>query len=143
MVPGLAVLCLAASVHAEPAGGGADLSVTVSGLRSGHGQVLACLAETAAAFPNCRSNSRHAKVAAAAGEVTLDFGVVPPGTYAIALFHDENGNGKMDKMMMIPREGFGFSRDAPVRMGPPSFAAAAFAAGTRPEHLRVKLRYML
>ncbi len=133
------------AVPASAGTSGAELTVTVSGLRSARGQVLACLASGAEAFPNCKAGtSRHARVAVTAGgEVTLDFGAVPPGTYAISLFHDENGNGRIDKMMMIPREGFGFSRDAPVRMGPPSFASAAFAAGTRPEHLRVKLRYML
>lgn len=140
----LAVAALGLAGPAGAAGAGAELTVTVSGLRNAHGQVLACLANEAKAFPDCRNTaSRHAKVAASAGEVTLDFGTVPPGTYAIALFHDENGNGRIDKLVMIPREGFGFSRDAPVRMGPPSFGAAAFAAGTRPEHLKVKLRYML
>ena len=138
-----AVLAAAGPAVAEP-GGGADLQVTVTGLRSGRGQVMACLAAGPEAFPDCRGPvSRHAKVPAAMGEVTLDFGAVPPGTYAISLFHDENGNGKLDKVMLIPREGFGFSRDAPVRMGPPSYSSAAFAAGAKPEHLKVKLRYML
>jgi uncharacterized protein (DUF2141 family) len=42
------------------------------------------------------------------------------------MYHDENGNGQLDKNMMgIPRERVGFSRDARGRMGPPSFADAA------------------
>ena len=68
--------------------------------------------------------------------------MVPPGTYAIALVHDENGNRRMDKTLILPREGFGFSRDAPVRFGPPSFAAAAFAVASQPVRQTVKMRYM-
>ena len=55
----------------------------------------------------------------ARSDMVLEFTDVPPGTYAIALLHDENGNGRADRVLMVPREGFGFSRNAPVRMGPP------------------------
>jgi uncharacterized protein (DUF2141 family) len=45
---------------------------------------------------------------------------------------------------MIPREGFGFSRDARVRFGPPKFGEAAFEVvpGAR-ETLVIRMRYML
>ena len=121
-----------------------DLAVTVTGLRSGKGKVMACLASAPAAFPDCKGPgvARHLVVAAAKGAVELDFGPVPAGTYAISLFHDENGNGKLDTMMMIPREGYGFSRDAAVRFGPPRFAAAAFAVGNAPARQTLKVRYI-
>ena len=124
--------------------GGQDLRVSVTGLRSGKGQVLACLVSEPAAFPDCRGHAaaRHLAVPAVAGTVVLDFGAVPPGTYAISLFHDENGNGRLDKAMMIPREGYGFSRNAPVRFGPPRFAAAAFAVGNGPARQALKMRYI-
>jgi len=74
----------------------------------------------------------------------LRFRNVAPGTYAIALLHDENGNGRADRALsMIPREGFGFSRDAPVRFGPPSFAAAAMEVGSVAVHQTIRMRYML
>lgn len=121
-----------------------DLAVTVTGLRSGKGKVLACLASTPAAFPDCKGPgvARHLVVPAAKGTVELDFGPVPEGTYAISLFHDENGNGKLDTMVMIPREGYGFSRDAAVRFGPPRFAAAEFAIGNAPVRQTLKVRYI-
>jgi uncharacterized protein (DUF2141 family) len=68
---------------------------------------------------------------------------VAEGRYAIALIHDENANGKLDKRLMIPREGFGFSQDAPVMMGPPRFDSAAFAVGSANEHLSIRMRYLL
>ncbi len=55
---------------------------------------------------------------------------VEPGTYALALLHDENGNGEMDSNFLgLPQEGYGFSNDAKVFLGPPSFEAASFKLG--------------
>ncbi len=123
---------------------GQDVSIVVDGLRNGKGVVLACLTTNVALFPNCKNDSqaRKLEVHAVAGRLTLDFGRVPPGTYAIAFFHDENANGKFDTALMIPREGFGFSRDAKVRFGPPRFDAAAFQVGTEPIHQSARVRYM-
>ena len=96
-------------------------------------------------FPKCRgADGVHGVVVAAGKGTTLTFHDVKPGRYAIALLHDENDNGKADRAaMMIPTEGFGFSRDAKVRMGPPKFQDAAFEVTDRPEHLSIRMRYML
>lgn len=52
---------------------------------------------------------------------------LPPGTYAISLFQDENGNGKLDTATFgIPTEKYGFSKDAAGVMGPPSYAETCF-----------------
>jgi uncharacterized protein (DUF2141 family) len=122
---------------------GADVRVTVTGLRSASGQVLACLTAQPSGFPDCTHDATAKKLAVRAGTtVELDFGPVAPGNYAVSLVHDENANGRMDKMLMMPKEGYGFSRDAAVRMGPPSFAAAAFAVGDAPVHQTIHMRYM-
>jgi uncharacterized protein (DUF2141 family) len=117
--------------------------VTVTGLRSTKGQVLACLTQTAKRFPNCEHDpAAHKLTVAADTRVELNFGHVPAGTYAIALIHDENGNGKLDKRLIMPAEGFGFSRNAPVRFGPPSFASASFAVDGHEEHQAIRMRYL-
>ena len=123
-----------------------DVTITATGLRNHKGVVRACMTAEVAHFPSCKNPaaSYHA-VGDAAGSVTLTFADVKPGRYAIALLHDENGNGKADRAaMMIPTEGFGFSRDAKVRFGPPKFREAAFevAPGAR-ENLTIRMRYML
>lgn len=96
-------------------------------------------------FPRCQGDAdAHSLVVPAATVVRLDFGKVAPGRYAIALLHDENDNGKADRALsMIPKEGFGFSRDAPVRMGPPSFKQAAFDVTAAPVRSTIEMRYML
>ena len=60
------------------------------------------------------------------------------------LTHDENSNGKADRALgMMPKEGFGFSRDAKVRMGPPRFSDAAIDIGAQDRNLIIRMRYML
>lgn len=139
----LASALLAAPAPLGAAAPGGNVTVTVTGLRSAKGKVLACLTAQPKAFPDCDKDpaARSATVPAAT-QVTLDFGHVPAGRYAISLFHDENGNGRMDKNLMLPREGYGFSRDAPVRFGPPSFKNAAFQVEAADTHQPIRMRYM-
>jgi len=131
-----------ALLGAAPAAG--EVSATVSGLRSAKGQVLACMTSRPDAFPDCAKDPDAKAVRVPAAEsVELDFGEVAPGRYAISLFHDENGNGKLDKRLMMPREGYGFSRNAPVMLGPPRFARAAFPVGGGDAHQSIRMRYLL
>ena len=65
-----------------------------------------------------------------------------PGQYALLVIHDENRNGKLDKMLGMPREGFGFSRNPALRMGPPYYGDVHFAVAGH-SHQAVKLKYLL
>ncbi len=120
-----------------------DVAVRVTNLRSNHGQVLACLTSDAKDFPDCSKDPRARKrILPAQYGMQFTFPDVPPGEYAIALLHDENGNGKADKALMVPKEGFGFSRNAKLRLGPPRFSSAAFEVeDMRVEHT-IKMRYI-
>jgi uncharacterized protein (DUF2141 family) len=126
------------------AGEPASLDVSISGLRSLKGNVLVCLTPNAKAFPNCAKDAQARKaVVPAAKAATIRFADLAPGIYAIALVHDENGNGKMDVAIMIPREGFGFSRNAMGSLGPPKFAAAQFGIVPGENAQAVKVKYIL
>ena len=46
--------------------------------------------------------------------------------YAVAIYHDKNSNDEFDTFLSIPQEKFGFSNDAKVFFGPPSFDEASF-----------------
>ena len=60
------------------------------------------------------------------GSVTYHY-ELPPGTYAIGIFHDANLNNRLDNYFFgVPREQYGFSNNARGFMGPPSFEDAAF-----------------
>ena len=122
-----------------------QVNVTVTDLRNSKGVVRACMTANPERFPRCRDDAASYRLVVPAEEhITLQFANVRPGTYAIALLHDENDNGRADRaLMMMPREGFGFSRDAPVHMGPPDFDEAAFAVGSAAVRQTIRMRYML
>jgi uncharacterized protein (DUF2141 family) len=135
----LAVLTLFASLGGAAAPGSLDAGL--QGFRSEKGNVLACLTTHAEKFPNCQDdpNARRMTVATRMAG-SLKFEGLPSGTYALALIHDENGNGKLDTVMGIPREGFGFSNNPAIRFGPPSFKSAGvlIASGVTDETIRIK-----
>lgn len=122
-----------------------QVSITVTNLRSLEGVVRACMTSDRDHFPKCAQGSTtHELVQPASQKVHFAFAGITPGQYAVALLHDENNNGKIDRaLLLMPKEGYGFSRDAPVRMGPPKFDAAAFRVGTEPIHQTIRMRYML
>ena len=69
--------------------------------------------------------------------------ILPSGDYAVALFHDENGNGRVDTMLGVPSEGVGFSNNPRLLFGPPSFRRAAVALTNQTARETVRLRYFL
>ena len=74
------------------------------------------------------------------GTMTVSLQDIPFGTYAISLFHDQNGNGKLDSnWIRIPKEPYGFSQNAAATFGPPKFQKAAFQHGHAITELKIKL----
>ena len=122
-----------------------DVVITVTDLRSTKGVVRACMTTRADIFPKCiKDPAAHRAVVKAGGLIEIRFTGVKPGDYAIALLHDENDNGKADRAMgMMPKEGYGFSRDAPVKMAPPKFDDAVFTQGEGVSRMSIKMRYFL
>jgi uncharacterized protein (DUF2141 family) len=129
---------------AVPARAG-EVVITITDLRSSKGVVRACMTTRQDIFPKCiKDPAAHRAVVPAAPKVEIRFTGVKPGSYAIALLHDENGNGKADRAMgMMPKEGYGFSRDAPVKMVPPKFKDAVLQIGEGTNHFTIKMRYFL
>jgi uncharacterized protein (DUF2141 family) len=73
--------------------------------------------------------------------VRVTFTDVRPGTYAVKVFHDINSDRKLNTNWVgWPQEPYGFSNDAPVNMGPPSFKAAAVAVKDGAQTTRINLR---
>ena len=71
-----------------------------------------------------------------------DFEDIPPGTYALAVIHDENMNGKLDTNWLgIPKEGYGFSNGAKALLHAPSFSAASFQYDGGTLDLTISLHY--
>ncbi|MFL7904576.1 DUF2141 domain-containing protein [Azospirillum argentinense] len=120
----------------------AALTVTVQGVRNGDGLIVLAVCEEAA-YPAGRCAFR-VTAPAAEGSVRVTVPDVPPGTYALRAYHDENGNGQLDRNLLgVPREGFGFGNDASVLLAPPSFRDAAVTVGEDGVETALTLRYWL
>lgn len=66
---------------------------------------------------------------------------LPPGNYAISLFHDENNDGKMNMNWIgIPAEKFGFSNNPRVIMSAPSFEDALVTLKEKALHVEITLQ---
>ena len=134
---GLIALFVAGTVPASAA----TLTAEIGNVRNGHGHVhIDICPQDRFLGPGCQYSG---EVTAQAGVTTVTVRNVPPGKYAVQAFHDENDNHRVDRALFgVPKEGVGFSNDAPIRLGPPKWADAVFtiAADT---HIRLKMRYFL
>jgi uncharacterized protein (DUF2141 family) len=80
-------------------------------------------------------------VPATKGSSRIVFEAVPPGRYAVMVYHDENADGKLNlRFGMFPLEGYGLSNNPKV-MGPPKFAASAFEVGEQETTVNIRLNY--
>jgi uncharacterized protein (DUF2141 family) len=99
----------------------ATLTIRAQGVQADRNMVYAGICDTSFDEATCPYKDRGQ---ATAGTVELRIRNVKPGTYAIAVFHDVNGNGKLDRSFIgLPNEPYGFSNDV-GRRGPPNFEAA-------------------
>ena len=138
------MLALTAATMLTGASDLGDLEISIAALRNQRGMLHLCLTQSPKAFLDCRSDPDARKLSLAArGEKTLRISGIAPGRYVISAIHDENGNGKLDTFLSIPREGFGFSRNPRIRMGPPRFEEVRFTVTGGPNHQQVAMKYLL
>lgn len=124
-----------------PGNGAVKLSVRATDLRSARGQVAFTI------YPDIKSRflAKGGKLlrvrTPTRAPVTTACFWLRPGHYAIAQYHDENGDRDFNRTLWTPREGFGFSNNAPTSIGLPSFAAARFALPARETTVNIRMRY--
>ncbi len=122
---------------------GQRLQVDVAGVRNARGQVAVTV------YPDVRrrflapgGRIARSRVPAAAGVTSACLAVPGPGWYAVAVYHDENGDRDFNRTRIgLPAEGFAFSNDAPTITGLPAFSAVRFRAGAGVHRLPVRMRY--
>lgn len=119
------------------------LEVDVDGLRNSRGVIQACLMQDRSKFPNCGADPAAIRQTVSASAARVIFVRVTPGNYAVTLFHDENANRRLDTVLGIPREGFGFSRNPVVRFGAPRYDTVNIEIAPGFTRIRVRLQYLL
>lgn len=114
----------------------------VEGLRDHKGNVLYCMTRDTADYLRCDQDAHaiHGHVSASTG--MIEFEHVTPGQWVLMLVHDRNSNGKLDKRLGIPLEGFAFSRNPPMRFGPPKSADVTFDVPPGVSSQAVRMKYI-
>jgi uncharacterized protein (DUF2141 family) len=101
--------------------------LVIEGVTSEKGKVLVAIFNQSAGFPSESNKAFMLKDAKAVkGRVEIPLDNLPAGTYAIACFHDANGDGELNTNLLgIPKERYGFSNNARPGFRAPTFAEAA------------------
>ncbi|HEX6441815.1 MAG TPA: DUF2141 domain-containing protein [Stellaceae bacterium] len=95
-----------------------------------------------AKFLQGNQNDAMRKVPASTGPMTVVFDNLPPGTYAVGAFHDENGNDHLDTNFLgLPEEGYALSNNVRAAMSKPTFQQAAFSVGEQGAQVALHIRY--
>lgn len=105
--------------------GEGELTVSIVGLKSAEGQVQVALFDSEKAFLQIPFKAGVAAIEQSEGHWQVKG--LQCGSYAVAIYHDRNNNGKLDRNILgIPVEPYGFSNNARGVLGPPSFSDARF-----------------
>ena len=104
-----------------------NLTIRVVGMESGKGAIEYALYNVPKYFPTRQGRIAKGAVAAGKNGSSITIEGLSPGYYAVAIFHDENLNGKFDQGFLgIPLETYGFSNDARGLFSAPDFDDAKF-----------------
>lgn len=120
------------------------IHVRILDIRNSIGAVACALFESPEGFPaeflQFATNIMIIKIRDT--QARCDFLDIPSGTYALAVIHDENMDGKLNTNWLgVPREGYGFSNNAKALLGAPSFDAASFSYDGQGLDLTIGLNY--
>jgi uncharacterized protein (DUF2141 family) len=121
----------------------AVLKIDFQNMRSDEGDILYLVFNTSNGYPDKDEKSfRKGKLSAKeAKEKGLSLGDIPDGKYVMTFIHDENSNNKLDKNFLgMPKEGFAFSNNPKVFMGPPSYNRCEFKVSGETA-LKIRLKY--
>ena len=131
-----------APVTLAPEGVGTiTLTIEIHGLESDQGSVVVALFDSAESFERRTDAIASQTVAPQGGYATWNVADLPAGTYAVAVYHDLDDNGELDRTTLgPPAEPYGFSNDARSTFGPPGFDRAAIELPPGRHTLRIRVR---
>lgn len=113
----LVLLTISNSIFAQH-----SLSLNVDGVKSYEGNVCFAIYTDESSFLKFEKVFKSGSEKAVKGKTNIEINDLPEGNYAIAIFHDENGNDNLDTNMLgIPKEEIAFSIGKMKMFGPPKF----------------------
>ncbi len=123
---------------AEPTG---SLVVEISGFPSSDGFAMVALHGSEQSYKSDKgSDVAMTRVRLAGNKVRVVFANLAYGWYGISVYHDENGNEKLDKNAMgIPKEAYGFSNNAKGMFGKPGYKDVKFQIETPEKQITINM----
>ncbi len=139
----LATSSLAQTVYAESRN---TLTVIVDGISHKKGEICLRVYDSEVGFPmNNTSEVKSGCTKIVGTSIKKQFSGLKPGTYAVAVVDDQNGDRKLNRDFFgIPKEGFGLSRNPKVSIttGTPKFRDASFALNQN-KTITITMKYQL
>ena len=105
------------------------LRIKINGFSNDSGNCYVALFRPNDSFPKMNKQFKGKVIPITNKTATMLFENLPQGKYAVAVFHDANKNGVLDKNLFgAPSEKYGFSNNARETFSAPSFEKAAVNA---------------
>ena len=102
-----------------------SLNLNVKNIKHDKGKILIAIYNKEEEFMKERFADKSVKVDALES-LKVEF-QLPPGRYAITIFHDINDNNELNTNFIgIPKEPYGFSNNPKITLGPPNFKQTSF-----------------
>jgi len=119
------------------------LTVSVSNIRAAKGEVaITIYPDDAKRFLAPKGKLLRQRVPARASITSTCFYLPGPGFYAIAVYHDANADQDFNRSIVgMPTEGYGFSNDAPTKVGLPGFNTVRFRVPAGASRTSLRMRY--
>jgi uncharacterized protein (DUF2141 family) len=120
------------------------IHIKILNIKNSTGTIACALFESSSGFPieYLRYATSIMAIEIRDKQARCDFLGILPGTYALAVIHDENRNGKLDTSWLgAPKEGYGFSNNPKIFLSAPSFSAATFRYDGENLELTITLNY--
>ncbi len=135
----IAAFALASFVFASQATA-ATLTVKITGISEAVGKMAVKLVSSQEAYDGKAKASAAQMLSVSSTEpMTMTFPDLAPGTYAVMVMQDENGNGKLDSNILgIPKEGYGFSNNPNV-MRKPYFNETKFEVTSADKAIEIEI----
>ena len=114
------------------------VTIEIQNIQSAEGKIHISIFKPSPNFPDKDKPVESKSMAATKGTLrtTID---IPPGDYALAVFHDVNGNGKIDKRLFIPKEPYGFSNNVRPKLSAPKFADCQVRVSNAAQTIRIRV----
>jgi uncharacterized protein (DUF2141 family) len=118
-----------------------QISLEINGLETSKGRVELAIFNSSETFLDEKKYFKHLSMPIESGQKSVVFDLeLPAGEYAFSAFHDENGNGKLDKNWVgIPTEAYGFSNNFKAKWGAPSWEKTRFFIEKGAKSMEIKV----